>query len=396
VSACGKQQRVLFIDPFAEKGGAETVLVTIFKYLDRARFLPIVVFLSPGPLAATCRQLGVRTYVLPRHRRRNLLALMRAIAILCWMARRERVALVVSNGIGPHLYGGVLSALTRRPSVWYLFDPLLASSLGQRLINVLYLAIPASMYIFGADSTRESVVKRRPNVPSRLVYPASELMCEPTLLTAEMVRQRFEVSLDAPLMLVVARLQPSKGHAVLLEAMPTILARVPDVRLLIVGDALFGRHRAYAAGLRTQVDRLNLTSSVSFTGFCDDDTLRALLHTCNMLVHPAFEEPFGLVLTEAMFAGKPVLATTISGPRDIVIDGVTGRLIPPGDVKSMAEAAIEMLSNPVQVAQMGARGRARAEALFQPATMVRTLEEAYSDVLHTGNSVELVGLGRCR
>ena len=99
------------------------------------------------------------------------------------------------------------------------------------------------------------------------------------------------------------------------------------------------------------------------------------------MVLPSKDEPFGIVLVEAMAAGKPVVATRTGGPLDIVEEGVTGLLVEAGDDKQLADAILELLGDPERAAAMGQAGRKRAEEHFDISRVVRQLYEVYDRVM---------------
>jgi glycosyltransferase involved in cell wall biosynthesis len=140
---------------------------------------------------------------------------------------------------------------------------------------------------------------------------------------------------DTPTLLAVARLVRQKGLDVLVRAMKPIAEAVPGARLLIAGE---GPERA---ALETLVHELELERRVRLLGHRHDT--RALMRHAWLLVHPARWEGFGLVLLEAMEAGLPVVATEVSAIPEIVVAGVTGRLVPPDDPHALAEAVIASL-----------------------------------------------------
>ncbi len=382
------KRTVLLIDAFAEEGGAEVVLRTYLRHLDRHRFRPVAVFLSPGPLAGQLRELGVRVYVFPRHRRRHAWKVAWVILAIAAIARREKAGIVHSNGFGPHLYGSFVALLARCRSVWQIYDPPTALSWRQSIIKWLYLRLPTSRYVFSADITRDVFLKGKTVTSPTMLYPASDrvqpgMTGDSTTLDGD-VRTQFGLGATTRVVLMLARLQPTKGHDTLLQAAPHILQAFPDTRFVIVGGSLFGMHKEYGRNIQKTVQLMGLNDAVIFTGFCDNETVRTLLFMCELLVHPAFGEPFGLAVTEAMAAGKPVVATRVEGPARIVLDGQTGILVEPGDVDALAAAICRLLQDPVEARAMGRRGLERVSALYSATTLIDALEKLYDSLWKVG------------
>jgi glycosyltransferase involved in cell wall biosynthesis len=174
----------------------------------------------------------------------------------------------------------------------------------------------------------------------------------------------------------VARFAPQKAHDVLLRAL--VRARKSDARiqLLLVGDDPFGdgRHRAEALARE-----LNLGSACVFAGIRRD--VPAILAASDVFVMCSLWEGLGLVFLEAMAAGLPVLATRVSAVPEVVVDGETGRLVPPSDDASLAEGMIELARDARRREELGARGRERVRRNFGLERMIEETLAVYGDVL---------------
>lgn len=159
-------------------------------------------------------------------------------------------------------------------------------------------------------------------------------------------------------LLFVGRLAAAKGVPVLIEALPRILSAHPQAHLVLIGD---GPDRA---ALQDQVRRLGLGDAVRFTGYQSQDEVAGALARAAVFVLPSFAEGVPVVLMEAMAACRPVVATRIAGIPELVEDGVSGRIVPPGDAMALAAAVCDILSAPDRAAAMGEAGRQRVEAEF--------------------------------
>jgi glycosyltransferase involved in cell wall biosynthesis len=164
-------------------------------------------------------------------------------------------------------------------------------------------------------------------------------------------RVRKELGLDdsVPLVGVVGRLEPQKGHAVLLDAWPTVRRHVPDARLLVVGD---GRLRE---ALEQHARELRVADSVIFTGFRAD--VPRLLDAVDVVALPSLSEGMPLTAIEASAMARPVVATAVDGTPEVIRDGRTGRLVPPADPAALARALLALLRDPESARRMGRAGR---------------------------------------
>ncbi len=151
---------------------------------------------------------------------------------------------------------------------------------------------------------------------------------------------------DGPVVGYVGRIEPSKGVDDLVRAAPALSAA--GARVVVVGDDPYEAAPSYVTALKS-------TDAVEHYGWVDGAA--GLLRALDVLVYPSREEPFGTVPAEAMNAGTPVVATAAGGLGELVVDGVTGRLVPPDDPPALAAAVIEVLANRDA---MGAAARHRA------------------------------------
>jgi glycosyltransferase involved in cell wall biosynthesis len=176
---------------------------------------------------------------------------------------------------------------------------------------------------------------------------------------------------------LVGRISPFKGQHVFLEAASTVRDQFPHARFQIIGGALFAEDD-YEARVRDMAASPRLKDAVEFTGFRPD--VHRLISDLDILVHASTTgEPFGQVVVEGMAAGKPVIATRGGGVPEIVIDGVTGLLVPMSDAPAMAQAVCHLLQNPQAAADMGRRGQERALTCFTAQATAANVARVYTD-----------------
>lgn len=180
--------------------------------------------------------------------------------------------------------------------------------------------------------------------------------------------------------LAVGRLSYFKGFDVLLRA----IANVPHASLMLVGDG------ECAAALRVLAQELGIASRVTFAGRIDQDEtgtakLAAIYASADVFCLPSTEraESFGLVLLEAMRAGLPAIASAIpgSGIGHVVVDGVTGILVPPGDSTALTSAITCLGADPSLRKRLGDAGRERWRAEFTLESTVRQTLALYRELL---------------
>ncbi|MCS7070045.1 MAG: glycosyltransferase family 4 protein [Anaerolinea sp.] len=198
------------------------------------------------------------------------------------------------------------------------------------------------------------------------------------------IRQIFAIPVNASIVGCVARLAPAKGQTDLIWSISSILSRTSDVHLVLVGaDTNQGEYQqelsALAAGL-------GIAEKVHFTGYWPDAS--KLIDHFDIFVLPSYREAMPMSILEAMAAAKPVIATHVNGVPEVVIDGVTGILVPPGDPKALADAILRLLHDPDLARRMGAAGRARVEEHFNLDRLNEQLFQIYDQVVakHRGQN----------
>ena len=169
----------------------------------------------------------------------------------------------------------------------------------------------------------------------------------------------------------IARMFRLKGYEFLFEAAPRIVAAVPNVQFLLVGDGLYRAHYERWA------ERLGLRDRFVFTGLVRPEEVPGYLAQMDVLVHLSLREGLPRTLPQALAAGKPVVAFDVDGAREVCKDGETGFLIRAEDADGVATAVIRLLQDRALAAQLGANGRQQVRDEFGAELMVCKLDALY-------------------
>lgn len=194
------------------------------------------------------------------------------------------------------------------------------------------------------------------------------------------ILRSWDVVVDAPLVLLPARLSPIKNHDLLIDAMAVLKEQGGEMPLLcFVGDDQ-GR-TAYSKRLRARIDQMNLEKHIRLVGPCSD--MPAALSMAALVVMPSkVPEGFGRVPVEAMAMGVPVIASNLGATRDTVADGVTGWLLPPDDVGAWAAQIAQVLAmRQAQRESMAKAARARVATQFAQETMITGTLAIYDELM---------------
>jgi glycosyltransferase involved in cell wall biosynthesis len=171
----------------------------------------------------------------------------------------------------------------------------------------------------------------------------------------------------------VGRLEEQKGFDVAIEAMAFVVQQVPGARLTIAGE---GSERPE---ISAAIERHGLGDAVRLLGQRDD--VSELMLDADVFVHTARWEGFGLVLLEAMRAALPIVATRAGAIPEVVIDGITGTLVPPDDSQALAAALVELAEQPALQHERGRAGFARLRDEFSPHAMARDVAAIYDSLI---------------
>lgn len=340
-------RRLLAITPVDHPGGAETTLLRLLAGLHARGWT--VTLTTPGrgsvrdealragyawhalPLGGLGRRAGTRAIASWATARRlashadvvylNSVVCGRLIPALAPLRRRGRPRLVLH----------VQDMVRRVPGFWRRADVVLASS--------------------------EAAARRLGDLHAEVVY------C-PVDPDPPAARPPWPTN-NGPVVGFVGRLEPRKGALDLVRAAPAIRRGAPGTHVVLVGDEPYGSAPEYTEAVlgSPEVEHHPWTPNAP-----------GLMRHLDVLVLPSYEEPFGTVLAEAMAVGTPVVATAVDGLPEVVRDGVTGRLVEPGDPGAIAAAVLEVLEHRREMGQ-AAREHARR---FNVADYVKRVEALIS------------------
>lgn len=246
-------------------------------------------------------------------------------------------------------------------------------SLEKQLTNKARLVITCSRYMAREVASLFSLPATRVRVVPNGVNPANLYGKGGIGLEGNMVKKRRE---EKPTILFFGRLVPEKGVQVLLESIPLIASRVPDVHLLVAGRGPYEEH------LKDLSMHLGINNRVSFVGFLSEKELAGFLQQGWAAAFPSLYEPFGIVVLEAMATGVPVVVSDTGGLQDVIEHGVDGYKAPPGRADLLAFYLSELLANPVLASDFGYRALRKVQTVYDwhyIAAMTRDIYQELTD-----------------
>ncbi len=365
--------RILYVHSSDELYGSDIVLYELVRRLDRERFQPLVVVPTDLPYRGDLRnalaQANVparrvnmavlrRRYLQPRLFPSFLWRLAYGTWALTRLIRQERIDLVHSNTAA--VWCGALAArLTRRPHVWHIHEIIRRPTWLRRGIARAAVAL-SDRVVAISGAVRDHLLADAPDRDGWIVVIPDAVDTERFRpdVDGSALRRAWGCDPNTVLIGQVGRIHTWKGQEVFARAAALLRDRYPQARFVVVGDIVPGQPEPLDR-LKARIAEAHLNERFTLAGYRRDAP--QVMAALDVLVQPSAEpEPFGMVVIEAMASGKPVVATAHGGPLEIVVDGETGFLVPPGDPAALAEALARLIENPSLRRRMGAAGRERA------------------------------------
>ncbi len=371
-------------------GGAQENTLYTVEGLDRREGWETLLVTGPaigpeGELINRAAESGVRIEIVDLLRR-EISPFKDAAAYysLKRIIRREKPEIVHTHSSKAGILGRAAATACGVPVIVHTIHGLPFHPYQNRLVSALYISLErwaarrCDAIITVCDAMAEKAVAA--GVASRekfhTIYSGMELE---TFLDAgkerASVRRELGIPGGVPVVGKVARLFHLKGHKYLIEAMPRVLKQFPDTRFLFVGDGILRE------ALSDRARELGVFDSIVFAGLVDPSRVGAMIGAMDLLVHCSLREGLARVLPQALLAGVPVISYDIDGAREVVQEGVTGRLLGPGAVDELAQAITWSLRAPEDAAAMAARGKELCVEMFGADRMVESIASLYEKLL---------------
>lgn len=344
-------------------GGAQESYTGLLLRLDRSKYDVRALSLSSGSAVSRLRALGLAVDVIDEADDelavRELAAWLRREEIdlvHAHMYRAEVIGVRAAVAAGtPVIMATVHSSRVRSPS-----DVALLAELTPRMDRLI---VPS-------ESIRKKVVAEgRIGARFAVIPNGVDLSRFASTAPACALRRQFGIPAGSPLLGVVARLEPEKGHRYLIEAMPMILAAAPNVWLAIVGEGSALR------ALQAEAGSLGVGHRVVFTGRRED--VSALTADLTVAVLPSLREAQGISILEAMARRVPVVASAVGGIPEVITSGVDGLLVPAADPSALAGAVLELLGDEALRRRIGDAGFATVRDRFSIDAQVKRVGLVY-------------------
>ena len=375
-----ERNKVLWLIKGLGAGGAEKLLTGAIPYLDRQTFQYEVAYLLPGKndLVPEFQQAGIPVFCLGAGKAYDLRVGVRLVRLL----RQREVDLLhmhlptagIIGRIAGRL-GGVKAVVYTEHSILEVYHPLTAFM--DRLTYPL-----DDMTIAVSDAVRQSMLRGKIFRPRRVRTIVNGVRVDggdvKSVNEGEIARIRASLGIPETHSVVgtVSHIRPEKGHRYLIQAAQRVLDCCPDTTFVIVGRE---NVKGAIQELESYALHLGIKDRVIFTGFRKDAA--QVMSAFDVFVLPSLVEGLPVALLEAMALGKPPVATCVGGVSEVITDGVDGLMVAPRDHDALAQQVITLLKDPELRKTMSAKTPVKIQQKFTAQSMVRSVEEVYTEVL---------------
>jgi glycosyltransferase involved in cell wall biosynthesis len=353
--------------PSGVSHGVTTYYLNVVPPLSREVDLTVCMLREAHPAARELERAGIKPIFLGAHRMDPFVV--RQVASL---AKERGCRILHAGGIKATLVARIVARLLDASVLVHVHDNKIAPA-PMRYLHRLFarptdLGICVSRAVGETAQTSYYVARDR----LRVVYNGIDLSRFRRIAPDARPRVRAELGIpsDAPVLALIGRFYPVKGHEEMLRMMPAIAARCPDVVLVMAGD---GPCRAACESLAAQLD---IRSHLRFLGQRND--VADLLQASDLVVVPSQTEGFPLAVVEALAIGRPVVAYDVGGIGEAVDDGQTGQLVPARDMDAFVAAVVSLLDDRAALAAYSKRASVAAEK-FSISSHIAGLLECYEE-----------------
>jgi len=390
-----KELRVMQIVSNLDVGGAQEVVRTLAENLAKGGCVSVVCTFKDGPLRKDIESLGIPVEILPE-RKYSILSLPSYIKEIRGyrQALKEIIRKYQIDIIQTHILRSmdflVLSLKSRKgPKIFWTFHNSLFDLREDHLNKFQWLLLPKRwshhlLYRIGSQrvdgivavsqDVRTAILDTMRGIPEQkisIICNCVDVHRYKEGFDRDEIREQLGFEPHHQVGVVVATFKRQKGHQFLIDAAARLNSKFPDFHILFVGD---GELREQ---LKNQVKDLHLENRIHFLGTRKD--VPAILSASDLFILPSLWEGLPMALIEAMASELPVVATDVSGTKQVMVDGTTGVLVQPGDSAQLVSAIERVLSNPSAAKAMGEASRKRVERLFSAQKQAKEYIDLYQN-----------------
>ncbi len=396
-----KPIRILFLSHDSGIYGAQQSLLGLLEKIDRDRFEPMVIAPDEGSLTEAVRSLKIPVRIrLIIHwiasgsaakkawfyRTKKFISGLRGrVWALAYQIEQNEIDIVYTNTI-TCIEGALAARITGRPHIWHLREQINGNSQLRTLVPVFLVrwliyalsqrVLVNSHYLYKSYQTsclhRKLVIVYNGVDPNKFNFDRKE--------STLALKNELGISTHSQIVTIIGSIIPRKGLDLFVEAAHQLLESDIDATFLVVGDGPSDNVQR----VKNHVERYGMGNRFHFLSHRDD--IPRLMAGVNLLVVAADEEPFGRTVIEAMAAGVPVVSTRCGGPEEIVLDEITGLLVPPRSPSVMAATIKRILGEPELAAKFINAGKERLNQKFTLEAYAASVQSEIENVIQSSRT----------
>jgi len=365
---------VIFTNMYANLGGGEFALLAHIKAMKAKGYSVSVILLEDGEFCHTLNELSIPYTIIPFYWKGSkvlsLFMILKVISLFGLNILRCKPKLIVSYTFNDFFFSAIVSKLVGVPIMFRSQGENFPDGVDENKTWLGKYFCPFINFI-GASVVCTTCSELHSYIGGGVNSVSVEYLGVKDFYGQSLTE--YQLINDIPVIGIFGRLVAWKGHKTYILALAKLKNKGVGFSAIIVGGAGFGGGDAYVEELKELVRFYGLEDCVDFLGFRDD--VNELMLSCDIICHCSEFEPFGLVIIEAMMAGRVVIASDVSGPSEIVENNVNGILIKPNDSKVLAETISHLLGNKNRIEDLAREARKCAKSRFD-------LENNMSNLMH--------------
>jgi len=369
--------KLLHIIGGGEFGGAEEHVITLLTNIDKNLFDPYLICLCRGPLEEVAKNYGINVVTIDMNSNSPLSVISKIRSFIY----KNNIDLVHTHGLRANFLGRIASYISKRKIITTVHSAVKLdydSKIKAYIALLLNLSTSplATKIIAVSNSIKKDLIDMGINEKKiEVIYNGIDYKKYENPMNKEKFCKIYNLDPNYPIVSVIARLHPVKGHKYFLEAAKKILNTKPKVQFLLVGDGPLRKQ------LMEYTDKLGLKKNVKFIGYYSP--VKDVLNAIDILCLPSLMEGMGIVILESFYFSKPVVATSVGGIPEVIEDNKTGLVVSPQNPDEIANKILLLLDNPDLFNIIITNARERLKD-FSLDNMVKKTENLYLKLLKKG------------
>ena len=354
--------------------GQEIALLNTVKGLTNLGLKCQVVVPSEGRFTRMLKDHKIDTFVLSLNNlhKKNIFPYLKTVFSVFNLIKKQNITIIHCSGASPTQYCLPAAKLAGIPCICHIHT---TTYLKEEIIKLFVRK--ADYVIAVADAVKRQMIEYGcSDMKVRTVYCGVIDESEKDVyINSKEIRDQYKIPNDYKIVGQVSQIIPRKGLEYFIDMAGHVIKLHPKTKFMIIGNPLPG-YELYESGLKDMVIKRGLSNSIIFTGFRPD--VKKYINVLDISILASLEEALGLVIVESLALGKVVVATSVGGTPEVIVNGKTGILVPPADSVSLSNAVIKILNNPSEAKTIAENGKAFVLEKFSIGTHAKSIFNIYN------------------